>query len=1205
MKSSEFNDFLKENILVIDGAMGTMIQNYNFDAAVYGGEKFQMLSDLLVFSRPGAIKDVHLKYYQAGSNAVETNTFGASLLRLDEFNFSELDLKEYPPQADGADLSKISLEDFSYRLNRQAAEIANQALTEYKKDSAYDGRPLYVIGSIGPSNWVLSSTHADLNKGTFKQIEDNFYQQVLGLVDGGVDILLFETQQDVLELKAAVFGAKKAMKEKGVDLPIMAQVTVDQFSKMQIFNTDIQAALTTIQDIGVNSFGINCSIGPDLMLPTVQKLSKYSKIPISIIPNAGLPESENGQTVFKLPPEELAEHLKTYIEEYGVNIVGGCCGTSPAHIKAVAEMASNITPKERDIDNSLYISGPQNAIIVDGSESLIRIGERLNVRGSKKVREAVENIDNIDDDALEEVVSEQVRDLGVSIIDVCMDSNVVNTPETLVKVIQSQTMDLSAAMCIDSFDVKALEEAIKVYPGRPIINSISLEEYAEGVDKIDAVLSVTYQHSPLYIALTADSKGPATTAEGKRDLAKRIYDKTTEKYGVKPSQLLFDINAFPIGSESDPDMNFALESIKSIPMIKALHPDVKTTIGVGNLTNGLAKKPYMRKVLTSVFLDEARKVGLDAAIINPNHYVPVDSLPEGDYQIGLDIVLKHDMDAFARLEEIAEQKKGGPVKKKVSYDDLEPIVAICEKIKNGYKEREKGKVTVQGTDFEYSDKIVLQVIEVIKEVEPLTLINDHLMVSMEELGDGFADGTVSLPHLLKSADVMKQVMTFLEKYMKSGQGEDSEEIKSKGTIVLGTVYQDVHSIGKDLCKTLYENYGFKVIDLGVQVPLQNFIDEAIANQADAIGLSALLVQTSNHMITLSKMLKEANLEHIPVFIGGAPVNLRHAAYVAMAGEENEDEIRDNVFYCNSAMDGVNYMNQLMEPSKRDAFLKENKEKLIEAFQRGQRREKSADQLQSELTKRTVLHTQETADPEHYLPVQKLEMSMREFLPYLNKDVLFSLNWKFGGKGSWEKKGVTRESLEALLEEWVEKVDSKGWLKAQAMYGLFPCIGGEESVQVLDPKTKKEIGTFEFNDAVGEGKKDKFNIANYFSPEGKSLIGVQISTGSILSAEAIKMLPDDDQETAWFLQGLADRVAEDMAARVNIILDQKVFGNQEKRSHRYSPGYPAMKPLKNNGIILDILGAKEALGIQLTEGDEFSPTSTTGAVVCFHPEADYR
>ncbi|MBU2512055.1 homocysteine S-methyltransferase family protein [bacterium] len=1205
MTPQEFDTLLKEQVLLIDGAMGTMTQNLGFNAKIYGGADFQMLSDILVLSRPDAIRNIHLEYFKSGASAVETNTLCSSPLRLEEHDFSRIDISEFPSFSGGKVLSDLSITEISYLLNKQAAEIACTAREDYRRDSSYDQRSLLVLGSIGPSNWVLSSTRANLKKGTFDQIRENFYHQVLGLVDGGVDALLFETQQDILELKAAILGAKSALKEKNVDIPIIAQVTVDQNARMQIFNTDILAAYTTLRHIGIHAFGINCGLGPDQMLPAVKKLSQYSEIPISVVPNAGLPESIGGKTVFNMTPGKMPEFMKLFVEEYGVNIIGGCCGTTPEHIRKIREAIGFRKPKERKVEKSFYISGPQQAVKLDSSSAIIRIGERLNVRGSKKVREAVEEVYPINHDALEEVVSEQTRDLGIEIIDVCMDSNTVDTRQTMVEVIKSQTMDFSGAMSIDSFDVKVLEEAIKVYPGRPIVNSISLEEYSPGVNKLDAVLEVTKEHAPVYIALTTDMKGPAITAEKKVELAGKIVEKAAV-HQVTPDQIFIDINAFPIGSESEDTVNFALESLNAIPQIKKIHPDLKIVIGVGNLTNGLAKKPYMRKVLTSIFLDEGKKKGLDAAIVNPNHFVPVDSLPKSDYDLGLKIILERDLDAFAELEEIAIHKKGVTVKKKISYDDLDLITAVCTKIKDGYKERSQGSVVFGKHEFPYEDKIVVQAAKIIEEMEPLELINNHLMPSMEELGAEFASGTVSLPHLLKSADVMKQVMGFLELYLKQVSGVDPNDASgSKGTIVLGTVYQDVHSIGKDLTKTLMENYGFRVIDLGVQVPVRDFIETAKKHNAMAIGMSALLVQTSNHMITVSALLEEEGMQEVSLLIGGAPVNERHASFVALAGRDDEETMRENVFYCRSGMDGVNILNQLLDSEQNKQLLLRNKPGLIKAYRSGLRLDKERGNLLATLPKRKVGFDKPNSYDGKLGQIEKIERTIVDFKDNLNLLLLFTLNWKYGGKKSWEKKGISYEYLVEKAEEWVQRSGENQWVQPQAVFSVLPCRGGEDSVTIKDPISGKPIATLTFNDVIGQGKKDIFNVARFFNPDKDDIIGLQVSTGGPNVTEAINRLKENDREGALLLQGLSDRVAEDMAEYTNQIVNTMVYNNPEASSTRYSPGYPAMTEIANNKTIADLLDATNQLGIKLTDGFEFSPTGTTAAIICFHQDADYH
>ena len=1205
-----FLETLKEQVVVLDGAMGTMIQNLGVTDADFGGADFRMLSDLLSFSKPEEVKNIHLAYYQAGANAVETNTFGASPMRFAEYDFKDLDLTNFAPNPYGDDIRKLSYEEFARTLSRYSAELAVRAREEYRKDPAYDGRPLYVVGSVGPSNRVLSSTDATLTVSTFPEIVDNFYHQALGLIEGGADVILHETQQDVLELKAAVMGTQKAMAELNKSVPIMAQVTVDQFAKMQIFNTDIHAALVTMQGIGIDVFGINCSIGPDLMIPTVEKLSRFSKLPISVIPNAGLPESEDGVTVFKFPPEELAGYLKQFVEEYGVSVVGGCCGTTPEHISAIAETVKGCKPKERKADASVYVSGPQNAVKVDSSKELIRIGERLNVRGSKKVREAVENEEGIRHEDLEEVIHEQVQGLGLSIIDVCMDSNVVDTTDVLKEVVHKQTTDFAGAMCIDSFAVDALVEAIKVYPGRPIINSISMEESAPGLLKIDEVLEATKAHDPLYIGLCTGPSGPGSTAEEKRDLAQQIVDRAGE-YGVTPDQLLIDVNIFPLGSESDETTNFALESLKAIEMVKDIHPDLKTCVGVGNLTNGLAKKPYMRKVLTSVFLDEGRKRGLDGAIVNPNHYVVVSEIDKGDYDLCMKVIMERDMDAFADLEDIAERKKGKVVERRTSYDDLPLESAICEKIKDGFKQREKGSVEFQGKTYEYADKIVLEAVKAIEKHEPLAFINDYLMVAMQELGDGFARGEVSLPHLLKSADVMKQVMGFLEQYMKSKTGADiHDEIQYKGTIILGTVYQDVHSIGKDLSRTLFENYGYRVIDLGVMTPLQDYLDNAKKYNADAIGMSALLVQTSNHMITVSQMMEEQGLDHLPVLVGGAPVNDRHAAYVALAGKEDLEEMRPNVFYCPTAMDGVNVMNKLVgEDNGKGKLLESNIEKLRKQFEKAKKKAKEDEKLRATLPRREVSFESHAKVDSPWVPFKKVEIPLKDFAPRLDKKTLFALNWKFGGSKSREKQGETQEKLDKLLEEWVERANGEGWVQPMGLCAIYPCQAEGDEIIVYDPENlEKEVARFDFTVVVGSGKKDLISPAQYYRPKDSGLydaVGVQISTsGPQVDEHITAFRKSGDSESTLYLQGLSDRVAEDMADYLHDLLREIMGYGGTNQGTRWSPGYPAMANTENNRTIHQLLNAGDEIGVKLTDACEFSPTGSTAAVVCFHPDARF-
>ncbi len=1197
---------LKKKVLVMDGAMGTMVQNLELTDAAFGGAEFKMLTDLLVFSRPRDLEDIHYQYLAAGADIIETNTFGASPLRLKEFDFTRIDTTDIQAVPEGLDLAAGDLKAITRHLNVTGARIARQAVARYQESPEYDGRPLFVAGSIGPSNYVVSSTQANLSKATFEQIEDNFYLQVKGLIEGGVDMLLFETQQDILETKAAVLGAKRALEETDAATPIIVQVTVDQHAKMQIFNTDIHAAYTAVAGMGVDVFGINCNVGPELMTQAVKKMSRYVSLPISVVPNAGQPVSIDGKTCYMLEPDKMADTVAEFVEQHGVSLVGGCCGTTPAHIRALKDKIATVTRKENEVDRRVYVSGPQNAVALDSSAGLIRIGERLNVRGSKKVRDAVETTGDVQLPVLEEVVTEQVKDLGIDIIDVCMDSNIVETETLLPTLIHDLTSDFKGVMCIDSFSVEALVKAVATYPGRPVINSISLEEYQDGVSKLDAVLDGTSRHDPVYIALVNGPEGPGQTAQEKYDLAAEIVRQAGER-GVAPDRILIDVNAYPIGSESVEGLNFCAETLKCLPRIKAIHPDLKTSIGVGNLTNGLGQKPYMRKVLTSVFLDEARQAGLDCAILNPNHYVPLESLPQHDVDLARKVILHRDMEAFEELEQIALTKKTGTVQKKVDYQDLPLEERICQKIKDGYKQKEQGVLKSEGQSFEYRDRIVLDVAEAVKTHAPLDFISEHLMKAMRELGDGFGRGEVSLPHLLKSADVMRGVMQYLEWLMRVQSGvTEGSAIEYKGVVVIGTVYQDVHSIGKDLAKTLLENYGYRVIDLGVQVPLERFIETAKQENADAIGMSALLVQTSNHMITVARMLAE-RATSLPILIGGAPVNNRHAGYVAMHGQSETEKILDNVFYCESGMDGVNTMNVLQDKAARGAYMQANRERLLREYQRAKGLKEAQDELLKTLPRRNVSFKNHEV-PGNGFGVHKVEFKLSKLSPNIDTKSLYSLNWKYGKKSSWKQKGVTLEQLKALEKEWMEKAGRNGWIQPKARFALLPAQSEGDDVVIFDPRdVKKEIARLHFTLCVGKGGKDTFSVAQYFHPKSSGrldAIGLQITTAG---TEVEKVIADfknqQDSESALYLQGLCDRVTEDLAEYIHRLLRERAGHKKEKNGQRYSPGYPAIVDLINNKIIWEVLEAED-IGVRLTGSNEFDPPSTTAAAVCFHRDAGY-
>jgi len=589
----------------------------------------------------------------------------------------------------------------------------------------------------------------------------------------------------------------------------------------------------------------------------------------------------------------------------------------------------------------------------------------------------------------------------------------------------------------------------------------------------------------------------------------------------------------------------------------------------------------------------------------------VSDLDPAHYRLGLRVVLERDMDAFAELEGIAAQKAGGAAPRRVLYDDLPAEEAVVQKIKDGHKERQPGSFTFRNRRYDYQDRIVTQVAEAMERHAPLDFINSHLMRAMQDLGDGFGRGEVSLPHLLKSADVMRQAMGFLEKYMRDEAGIDAHaKIEYKGTVVLGTVYQDVHSIGKDLARTLLENYGYRVIDLGTMTPLQSFIDAAREHHADAIGMSALLVQTSNHMITVSRMMREQGLD-LPILIGGAPVSDRHAAFVAMAGGDDTANMRGDVFYCRTAMDGVNVMNAIKTtvPGRRAELFETNRRKLAQRHAHAMQRAAREEELFAILPHRAVNHDGVTLPTEPRFRAWRIEYDLRDFAERIDRKTLYALNWKFGGTVSRERTHTTAAELDALFGEWVDKAARNGWLKPRGVMGLFSCWSDGEDVCVLDPDDpSREIARLTFNTVIGAGGDDLLSGAQFFAPRGSAagpgVIGLQITTsGPQVDAFIETMKAEGDSESALFLQGLSDRIAEDMANHLNG-MQRDLLGVHPKAGLRWSPGYPGMRDIQMNRVILETLGAAAPLGVVVTSAGEFSPTGTTAAAVSFHPDARY-
>src|SRR5512142_480838 len=840
--------------------MGTQIQGHQLKPSEFGGK--EGANDLLTLTRPDLIEDIHARYFGVGCDVVETNTFGSSRLKLDEYGLGHR----------------------TYEVNCRAAILARRAAERFSTPE----HPRFVAGSMGPTGMLPSSSDPALGNITADALERIFYEQARGLVEGGVDALIIETQQDLLELRAAVLGADAARREAMREVLLIAQPTlIDQNGRM-LLGTDIGAALTSLERLPVDVIGLNCSTGPSEMRPSVRYLAERCSRVVSVLPNAGMPENQDGRAVYKLSPAALAEALAEFVGEYGVDIVGGCCGTTPEHLRAVVERLRAVAPRRRRRPSPApELSSAMKAVPLAMDPRPLIVGERLNAQGSRKVKELL-----LADDypGLVQIARGQVE-AGAHVLDVCVALNERDDEaaqmRTLVKLL-AQSVD--APLMLDSTEADVIESALKNYPGRCIVNSVNLEKSGERVRR---VLPLCRRYGAAVVAMTIDEKGMAQTAERKAEIARRLVG-VAKEHGLAPDALVFDALTFTLATGGEEYRRSAVETLEGIRRIKAENPGVLTTLGVSNVSFGLAKNA--REVVNSVFLYHAVQAGLDLAIVNPKDIRPYPAISEEERTLAEDLVFDRRDDALARL--IAHfGAKGAPEKAAV-----DPLAALA-----GKPAEERIHLQILHRRGEGIEALIDEVLTRRSAVE---VLNTVLLPAMKDVGDRFGAGELILPFVLQSAEVMKKAVAHLEKFL------DRVEGTSKGKVVLATVYGDVHDIGKNLVKTILSNNGFQVFDLGKQVPVASIIEKAIEVEADAVGLSALLVSTSKQMPYCVQELARRGLS-FPVVIGGAAIN-RKFGYRALFLEDGTP-YPGGVFYARDAFEGLDLVEQLTSAEKREGL----------------------------------------------------------------------------------------------------------------------------------------------------------------------------------------------------------------------------------------------------------------------------------------------
>jgi 5-methyltetrahydrofolate--homocysteine methyltransferase len=866
-------DALADRVLLFDGAMGTNLERQKLSSQHFGGEIYAGCYDVLVLTYPQAVEKVHRSFLEVGSDVIETDTFRANRLTLAEFG----------------------LEDQVVTINRTAATLARGLADEYSTTE----KPRFVAGSIGPSGKLISSGDPEMADISFDELADVFREQAVGLIEGGVDLLLIETSQDILEVKAVIMGIKAAFVETGQLLPIQAQVTLDTTGRM-LLGTDIAAARAILEGMDIDVIGLNCSTGPDYMREPIRYLTENSRLPVSCIPNAGLPLNVDGEAVYPMKPQPFADLLLEYVQEYGVRVVGGCCGSQEEHIRLIHEGLQRDREHPPTPEEIAMLASPVQAVSMQQEPPPFLIGERLNTQGSRQFKRLVMAED---DDAIVEMARGQV-DRGAHGLDVCVALTERDDEDQLMHhVVKSLSNAVPVPLVIDSTEADVIEAALKAYPGRCLINSTHFES---GPEKAGEIFKLARQFNAAVIVLTIDEEGMAKTAERKVEIAKRIFALAVGQYGLKPQDLVFDALTFTLATGDPALADSAKQTLEGIKQIKGQLPGVLTSLGVSNVSFGLSQSA--RAVLNSVMLYHAVQAGLDMAIVNPAHIKPYAEIPEQERLLAEDLIFNKHEDALARL--IDHFERVGEPRDDTGGDQLD-VAAMTPEARLHWRILHRHKADVEKDIDEILGRDPAQS----QSITAITILNEVLLPAMKDVGDKFGAGELILPFVLQSAEVMKRAVSYLENFLEKKEGT------TKGKLVLATVYGDVHDIGKNLVKTILSNNGYSVVDLGKQVPVETIITRAVQEGADAIGLSALLVSTSKQMPLIVNELDRRGLA-IPVLIGGAAINPRFGKRILLTEQDHYYE--PGVFYCKDAFEGLETMDALMNPEKRRELIEETR-----------------------------------------------------------------------------------------------------------------------------------------------------------------------------------------------------------------------------------------------------------------------------------------
>ncbi|MBC7876664.1 MAG: methionine synthase [Anaerolineales bacterium] len=1157
-------DALEKKVLVFDGAMGTSLQVQNLTAEHFGGEQYNGCNDYLVISYPEAVEKVHRSFLEVGVDVLETDTFRSNRLTMAEYQ----------------------LGDRVIEINITAANLARKLADEY---GAKNGQPRFVAGSIGPSGKLPSANDPELSNVGFDELADIFREQAVGLIKGGVDVLLIETSQDILEVKAAITGLHKAFDETQIYLPIQAQVTLDTTGRM-LLGTDINASLAILEGMGIDVIGLNCSTGPEHMREPIRILGEQSILPVSCIPNAGLPLNVDGQAVYPLEPEPFAKDMYEFVTKHNISVVGGCCGTTPEHLKLLVEKLNQHPHPQRPTHSTPQLASAMSAIAMRQEPAPTLLGERLNAQGSRKFKRLLLEEDY---DSILEIAREQVA-FGAHALDIsCAVTERPDEAELMRKVIKKLEMGVDVPLVIDTTELDVIEIALKTAPGRCLINSTHLES---GREKADKIFTLAKTHNAAVVLMTIDESGMAKTRGHKLEVAKRIYDIAVNDHGLKPEDLVYDALTFTLATGDQEFVDSAIETIEGIRLIKQNLPGVMTSLGVSNLSFGFA--PQARPPLNSIMLYHCVQAGLDMAIVNPAHVTPYADIPAEEKELCEDLLFNRREDALQLFIEHFENITPNTESSLVDpTEGMTPEQKLHWSIVHRHKEGVEAEIDIiVNRGFIWNESLPengagVSPAPTIHEIAVYTL-NNVLLPGMKEVGDKFGAGELILPFVLQSAEVMKKTVSHLENYLEKVEGV------TKGTVVIATVYGDVHDIGKNLVKTILANNGYTVIDLGKQVPAETIITKAVEANATAIGLSALLVSTSKQMPLIINELHRRG-HKIPVLVGGAAINRRFGRRILQT--EGGDFYESGVFYCKDAFEGLDTMDTLISSEKRPGLLEKTRQDAEMELGRATAKPTAPSTIQRSNIVPAPLNLPPSKFGMRVVKNMPLELVLQE----LNINELYRLSW--GAKNSHGEEWV---KLKAEFDERLQKMKKDAmrykWLKPQGVYGLFPCQAEGDDLIIYNPENLDEALTrFSF---PRQPYDEHLALSDYFASVESGqmdVVGFQVVTvGQEASERFDKLQAANDYTEGYFTHGLAVQAAEASAIYLHEHI-RREMGIPENQGKRYSWGYPAIPELEDHLKVFQLLPAVEKeLGIKLSPAYQLIPEQSTAAIILHHPQAKY-